>query len=295
MVHRRRRAQVGALCEEPPRLALKKRLGDPDVVAVVANDLARLHRKGWRVGDLLDLLDEHGVHLVLAAPGREIDTSDPTDRLLLTFMAMQDEAYAADIAQRAKDSIAYRKAQGKTVGMPPFGSVRAAHPYPLARLLFCAQCERNARKQDNPRLRARLSGVDQYGKLRYRHAEGVRCGCRNRSVYKHVIEDDFKRLISLLAIKEDKLPLLLELAAQTGTNGPSAVADDFERQKQAAIAKLRRKVEAGASSSKMATSVARSTSSGARLWSGRLPSGRRARPMRRRRPLSCACAWKCWP
>ena len=146
------------------------------------------------MGYLLDQLDEYGLRLILALQDREYDTSDPTDRLLLTFMAMQDEHYANDIALKAKDSIAYRKAQGKTVGMPPFGSVRAAHPYPLARLLFCAQCERNARKQDNPRLRARLSGVDQYGKLRYRHAEGVRCGCRNRSVYKHVIEDDFKRL-----------------------------------------------------------------------------------------------------
>jgi hypothetical protein len=31
----------------PGWLALKARLGDPDVVAIVANDLARLHRKGW--------------------------------------------------------------------------------------------------------------------------------------------------------------------------------------------------------------------------------------------------------
>lgn len=103
----------------PGWLALKKRLGDPDVVAVVANDLARLHRKTWRVGHLLDLLDEHGVHLVLAAPGREIDTSTPMGRMMVNFMAMQDEAYAADIAQRAKDSIAYRKGLGKTVGSRP--------------------------------------------------------------------------------------------------------------------------------------------------------------------------------
>ena len=39
---------------------------------------------------------------------------------------------------------------------------------PLTRLLWCAQCERNARKQNNPKLRSRLSGVDQYGNLRYR-------------------------------------------------------------------------------------------------------------------------------
>ncbi len=45
----------------PGWLSLKARLNDPDVVAIVANDLARLHRKGWRVGDLIDFAEEHGV------------------------------------------------------------------------------------------------------------------------------------------------------------------------------------------------------------------------------------------
>ena len=45
----------------PGWLALQARLGDPDVIALVANDLSRLHRKGWRVGDLID-------HLELASP-----------------------------------------------------------------------------------------------------------------------------------------------------------------------------------------------------------------------------------
>jgi DNA invertase Pin-like site-specific DNA recombinase len=40
----------------PGWLALKARLADPDVAALVANDLSRLHRKGWRVGDLLDFV-----------------------------------------------------------------------------------------------------------------------------------------------------------------------------------------------------------------------------------------------
>ena len=317
----------------PGWLALKARLGDPNVVALVANDLARLHRKTWRIGHLLDLLDEHDVRLVLAAPGREIDTSTPMGRMMVNFMAMQDEAYAADIAQRAKDSIAYRKGLGKTVGVPPFGtirdergylipspygawllpngryvpgeidqdppepgamwrgyhacaqrilelyadnnqgierlayqitdegwvfrdrkgkprtvnrddirrvisnwrqyaglspvgrakdqnasmienptgilydtgrsvfpyelieqvakvqenrsvtnrpfgSVKSSHPYPLTRLLWCAQCDRNAREQNNPKLRSRLSGVDQYGNLRYRHAEASSAAAR---------------------------------------------------------------------------------------------------------------------
>jgi DNA invertase Pin-like site-specific DNA recombinase len=110
----------------PGWLALKERLNDPDVEALVANDLARLHRKGWRVGDLIDYLDQRGVSLVLAAPGREIDLSTPMGRLFVQFTAILDEWYAADISQRAKDNIAHRKAKGLTVGMPPFGTVRGA-------------------------------------------------------------------------------------------------------------------------------------------------------------------------
>lgn len=61
--------------KRPGWLALKSCLADPDVAALVANDLARLHRKGWRIGDLIDYLDQRGVNLVLAAPGREVDLS----------------------------------------------------------------------------------------------------------------------------------------------------------------------------------------------------------------------------
>lgn len=113
----------------PGWLALKARLGDPDVVALVANDLARLHRKGWRVGDLIEYLDQREVTLVLAAPGREIDLSTPMGRLFVQFTAMLDEWYAADISQRAKDNIAHRKAQGQSVGMPPFGTIRGSDGY----------------------------------------------------------------------------------------------------------------------------------------------------------------------
>ncbi len=108
----------------PGWLALKNRLDDPDVVAVVANDLSRLHRKGWRVGDLVEHLDRKNISLVLAAPGREIDTKSPTGRLFIMFAAIIDEYYAEDISQRAKDSILYRKRQGKVVGLPPFGTTR---------------------------------------------------------------------------------------------------------------------------------------------------------------------------
>ncbi|NLF79494.1 MAG: recombinase family protein, partial [Chloroflexi bacterium] len=342
---------------------LERRLKDPDVIALISNDSGRMHRKSWRVGYLLDQLDEYGLRLILALQDREYDTSDPTDRLLLTFMALQDEHYANDIALKAKDSVNYRKGLGKTIGMPPFGTIREngylipspygawllpdghymrgevgqeppqegalwrgyydcarralelyvrnkkgretvasdlmdegwvfrdrrgnprpfnkddvrritsswqqyaglspegkakdfnpnlvddpegmlydtgrqvfpldllrqvaqvhkkrggirrapgpqknAHPYALTQLLYCAQCERNAEAQNNPALRTRISGHDRRGQLRYRHAEGVKCGCTRKSVKIEVIENDFARLIKLLTIREEKLPLMV--------------------------------------------------------------------------------------
>jgi len=119
--HKSGRSEKG----RPAWLALKKRLGDPDVVALVANDMSRLHRKGWRVGDLIDSLNSYGVALAIAAPGRQqIDTSTQQGRMLVQLGAMFDEYYAEDIAQRARDSVAYRKAKGITIGRPPFGTER---------------------------------------------------------------------------------------------------------------------------------------------------------------------------
>ena len=376
---------------------LEKRLQDPDVVGLISNDSGRMHRKTWRVGYLLDQMDEYGLRLILALQDREYDASDPTDRLLLTFMALQDEHYANDIAIKAKDSINYRKGLGKTVGMPPFGTIRDddgyhipspygawllpdgtwvtgqdgddppeigalwrgyydaarrtlelyvrnkkgrdtvaadlnkegwafrtrkgvprpfnkddvrritsswpqyaglspegsaknfnpnladdpvgmlydtgrqvfpldllrkvaevhiarggvrrppgsqkdAHPYALTRLLYCAHCEEVAEKHNNPALRTRISGHNRRGQLRYRHAEGVSCGCKRKSVTIDVIEDDFARLIKLLTINPDALPGMIELAVQAA-DGSSVEDDDFEEQKVIAIAKAHRRIE----------------------------------------------------
>ena len=108
----------------PNWLALKARLRDKDVVALVANDLARLHRKGWRVGDLLEFVDQHGITLVLADPRRQIDFSTPHGRLMAQLSAIFDEWYATDISERWKASINHRKSKGITVGLPPFGTQR---------------------------------------------------------------------------------------------------------------------------------------------------------------------------
>jgi DNA invertase Pin-like site-specific DNA recombinase len=113
----------------PGWLALKARLRDPDVVALVANDLARLHRKGWRIGDLLDFVDQHDIKLVLADPRRQIDFSTPYGRMFAQLSAIFDEWYALDVSERWKADIAHRKAQGKTVGLPPFGTKRNKEGY----------------------------------------------------------------------------------------------------------------------------------------------------------------------
>ncbi|GAB4575751.1 MAG: hypothetical protein Kow0077_28820 [Anaerolineae bacterium] len=383
----------------PGWLALSKRIGDPDVVAVVANDLARFHRKTWRMGQLVDLLDEYGIFLALADPQRSIDTSTSQGRMFLTLLAMQDEAYANDISERVKSSIAYRKAQGKTVGAPPFGTIRneegylipspqgawlmsngqfrAGHKnedppedgalwrgyydcaerilslyaenkrglerlayhmnsegwafrdrkgnprpitrddvrrvvsswreyaglitegrgkdknmslmddpvgtlhdtgravfpldllrqvalvqqkrsattkphgasrktriYPLAGLLTCAQCERNAIEHNDLRLRSTLSGWNARGVYRYRHVQGVKCGCKARTVRAESVEADFRRLISLLTISPEGLAQMTELAMQAEWNMDDQDAIELERQKKAAIAKQKRRLDA---------------------------------------------------
>ena len=114
----------------PGWLALKARLGDPDVVALVANDLARFHRKGWRVGDLLDFIEDHQVRLVLASPSSPVtDLSSVQGRMMMQIAAMFDEWYAADLSQRQKDSIAFRRGRGKVIGITPFGTMRDKEGY----------------------------------------------------------------------------------------------------------------------------------------------------------------------
>lgn len=110
----------------PGWLALKARMDAPDVAAIVANDLSRLHRKGWRVGNLIDFVEEHGINLILADPERKLDLKSPAGIMFAKMSAFFDEWYAADISMRRKADIAHRKSKGQTVGLPPFGTKR--HP-----------------------------------------------------------------------------------------------------------------------------------------------------------------------
>lgn len=109
----------------PGWLELNRRINDPDVAAVIAYDLARLHRKGWRIGDLLDQLEQVDVSLVFTRPGYNMDTSTRNGKFMAQIVAMLDEAYAEDVSQRTKAAIAYLRAEGKSVGRSPFGTVRS--------------------------------------------------------------------------------------------------------------------------------------------------------------------------
>jgi DNA invertase Pin-like site-specific DNA recombinase len=114
----------------PGWLSLKQRIGDPDVTAIVANDANRIHRRLWRTGSLLELVEKNDVNLVFASPTSPVkEIKDPRDKFILQMYALMDENYVLDISRKQKDSIAYRKRLGKTVGIPPFGSVRNAEGY----------------------------------------------------------------------------------------------------------------------------------------------------------------------
>jgi len=381
----------------PGWLELQHRLSDPDVKALVVYDLARLHRKGWRIGDLLDQLDEYGVDLVFTRPNYELDTKTRSGKFLAQIRGMLDEDYAEQVSERTKAAVAFLRAQGKSVGSPPFGTQRgeegflepspkgawllpdgrfvkgkpdqppeegaiwrgyydcaryileiyaenklgmdkiayrlntegwpfrdrkgnprpisqedvrrvvanwpeygglvpekrakdrSAHDdvdpalliesravfplellqqvagvrksrahatpdngiqhrtrtYALSTLVYCAHCDRLAEEQGDPRLRERLAGsTDPRGKRRYKHKQGVKCGCTNRTVPADAIEAEVGRLLKLLTVREEALDYLTELAIQS-ERGRSLDDDvDLEAQKREAIALCQRRIDA---------------------------------------------------
>src|SRR5258708_10071277 len=108
----------------PGWLALKTRVGDPDVVAVVANDLSRFHRKGFRMGQLLEICKVGNLELVKAADKKSIDVNDLTATMCVMMESLFNEYYAEDISRKQKDSVRYRRANGIVVGRVPFGTIR---------------------------------------------------------------------------------------------------------------------------------------------------------------------------
>lgn len=134
----------------------------------------------------------------------------------------------------------------RSVTTRPPGAVKKAYIFPLHRLVFCAHCEALAESQKNAKLRSRLMGWNQKGRLRYRHAEGVKCGCQTRTVQMDELESQFIELVEMLVESDEAIPLLTEIAIQSeqGELGKDTSAEDLEAQKKTAIAKLRRKLDA---------------------------------------------------
>lgn len=113
----------------PGWLALKARLASPDVVAVVANDFSRLHRKTYRMGELMDFCRDHQIEMVKAVTRESINIQDSTVSSWVMLESLFNEMYVSDISRRNKDSARYRRKQGKTSGRPPFGTTRNAEGY----------------------------------------------------------------------------------------------------------------------------------------------------------------------
>ena len=124
------------------------------------------------------------------------------------------------------------------------GADTPAYDYALLNLVFCAHCERIAIQENNPKRRSRLHGSNT-DKPRYRHTQGVQCGCKSRSIPADQIEADFFRLVNLLTLKDYLLASMLELA-QLETQDEISERE-LEKQKLAAIAKLKRQIDAARS------------------------------------------------
>jgi DNA invertase Pin-like site-specific DNA recombinase len=113
----------------PAWLALKARIKDPDVAAIVVNEQSRAMRNAWRAIKLFEELPGYGIVLHLAALDRTIDITTPDGRMTAYFQAFMDDLYALDVARRMKDSVKYRKAKGVSIGIPPFGTIRNDEGY----------------------------------------------------------------------------------------------------------------------------------------------------------------------
>lgn len=62
--------------------------------------------------------------LIFTRPGYNMDTSTRNGKFMAQIVAMLDEAYAEDVSQRTKAAISFLRAEGKSVGRSPFGTVR---------------------------------------------------------------------------------------------------------------------------------------------------------------------------
>jgi hypothetical protein len=234
------------------------------VKALIVYDLARLHRRGWRIGDLLDQLEKNDIDLVFTRPGYEMETKTRTGKFIAQIRAMFDEDYAEQVSERTIAAVEFLRAQGKSVGASPFGTQRDGEGFlePSPRGAWLLPDGRFVKgKPDQPpqegaiwrgyfdcaRYILELFAENKMGmdKIAYR-LNTEKCGCANRTVPADIIEAEVGRLLKLLMVREEALDYLTELAIQSEHG---LIADDevnLEEQKQEAIALCQRRIDAAA-------------------------------------------------
>lgn len=117
--------RVSSVARRPQLEAALDYVREGDTLTVGKPD--RLARS---VSDLLSIigrLEAKGVALrVLSMGGREVDTRNPTDRLMLTMLGAVAEFERALMLERQREGIAKAKADGKYKGRKPTARAKAA-------------------------------------------------------------------------------------------------------------------------------------------------------------------------
>lgn len=117
--HRSGRSEKG----RPAWLALKARLADPDVAAVIVESLSRASRSVKDLANLVEELNARGITLISLK--EQIDTSTAMGRAFIGFIAVMNQ-FESDIAsERMAMTITYKRAaKGQHFGLTPFGCTR---------------------------------------------------------------------------------------------------------------------------------------------------------------------------
>lgn len=131
----------------------------------------------------------------------------------------------------------------RSVTTRPTGAVKKAHNFILHRLVYCAHCEEQAIAHQNPKAQTRLMGWNQNGKLRYRHAEGIQCGCRKRSILASIIEEQFIALMESLSFATDVNQLMEQYALLLSHPQDDKSAVEVEEKRRIGIATAKRKLD----------------------------------------------------
>lgn len=155
-------------------------------------------------------------------PENILDSCDPT-QTYIPLDLLRQVAYI-----QKKRSVLFKRS---------VGTQENSYVYPLSKLVYCAHCEKIVNSEDNQRRHSRLSGSHIQNQRRYRHPEGVQCGCKRRSVLIEKLHDEVGYVIGSLNVQ----PEILEFMANMNIEVPTDTTDveSFETEKRQKIAKLR--------------------------------------------------------